>query len=193
MSTTHSSLSTYRATETESLSDELYRELSDLYLDGLYLQAFEKTKSPVETWTGKKSRVLGARLANNLGSPRVGRTLIRLAERIYPHEPEVIYFHAHSMLSRRGIYESLKRIQKQGDLPNATEVVQADWFALRALLYSIFRDFENADYWMDRALEMQGDRPWIHVQHSLVLDMQDRPKESFAAARKRFSFGHRIA
>ena len=171
MSTTHPSLSTYRATETESLSDELYRELSDLYLDGLYLQAFEKTKSigPVETWTGKKSRVLGTRLANNLGSPRVGRTLIRLAERIYPHEPEVIYFHAHSMLSRRGIYESLKRIQKQGDLPNATEVVQADWFALRALLYSIFRDFENTDHWMDRALEMQGDRPWIRSRWILTI------------------------
>jgi len=175
-----------RTSEEESLNEELFGEISELYNNGLYLQAYERAQvaGPLKLWTGRRSRLYAARLANHLGSPRVGRTLFRIAHRKFPTDPEVTYFHTYAMTGRRGVYESLKRVEQYNNLPEASDEIRADWFSLRALLCAVVRDFENADRWIQQSLELQPDRSWIHVQHSIVLDVQDRSEEAFAASEK---------
>ena len=170
--------------ETETLTDELFNKIQDLYDQGLYLQAFENSKQvgPIEKWTGNRSRVLGARIANHVGSTRLGRVLLRLAHRHCPTDPEINYFHTFAMLGRRGAYKTFEVINQLGELEGADEVTKSDWFAMQGLLYAYLRDFENADKWIERAFEIAPDRAWLHVQHSSIFDLQDRPKDAAAAA-----------
>ncbi len=172
--------------ETETLSPELFEKVTKLYDQGLYLQAYEASKQvgPLEKWTGARSRVLGARISNHVGSIRLGRTLLRLAHRRFPDDPEVQYFFTYAMLGRFGAYKSFQRMKELGDLDTGDEMLQSDWFALRGMLYAVFRDFENADKWVDRAIEMQPDRAWLHVQRSTILDLQDRREQAVASAEK---------
>ncbi len=48
----------------------------------------------------------------------------------------------------------------------------------------MLRDFESADALLDEALAIAPERPWIWVEKSGVLEMEDRPEESIAAAQQ---------
>ena len=180
------SLTETKVTETETLDSSAHDKVTQLYEKGLYLQAYEFAKDvgPLDKWTGARSRVLGSRIANHVGSMRLGRTLLRLAHRRFPDDPEVQYFHTYAMLGRWGAYKSFQVMNELGDFEGADEEIQADWFALRGLLYAVVRDFEHADKWIDRALELQPERAWLHVQRSSIFDLQDRPQDAVASAEK---------
>ena len=173
-----------KVVEAETLNTELHDQILSLYEQGLFLKAFETSKQagPLVKWKGNRSRVLAARISNHVGSTRLGRTLIRLAHRQCPTDPEIIYFHTYSMLGRRGGYKTFQVINELGELDGADDVLKSDWFALRGLLYGALRDFEKSDQWINRAIEMNPERAWLHVQRSSILEMQDRPKEAIAAA-----------
>src|SRR5690348_16652084 len=86
------------------LTIEQLTHVQDLYDQGLMMRAWEAAKAigPLREWRGAAGRVLAGRLANNLGAPRVGRILHRLAYREDASDPEVAYFHAFAFYERRG-------------------------------------------------------------------------------------------
>ncbi len=160
------------------------KQLIDLYDQGLYLQAYELSKSagPLKTWTAREDRVFGARLANQLGSARLSRVLLRLAQRDAPRDPKVLYFYTYNMLYRWGTYKTFQFMKQVGDFDEAPSELQSDWFALRALLLSSFRDFERSEQWFNRAVELAPERAWLYVQRSALLEQQDRPAEAIEVA-----------
>ena len=161
-------------------------KISSVYEDGKYLQAYQLAQQvgPLQNWSGAQARVLAGRLAYNLGSRKMGRVLHRLAMREHPEDFEVQYFYWLSVWPRRGPLATLHAIEQIGDFDGAPNGLQADWFALRGDLYSLMRDFENADRWLDRALELEPDRAWLYVLQCENLKNQDRIEEAIEAAEK---------
>ncbi len=162
------------------------RQVTDLYHQGRYLQAFQASQElgPLEQWQGTQARVWAGRLVNNLGAPRLARVLHQLAWRADPEDADARYFHVLALISRRDTLSVWRVIRGFGELPGASESRRADWFALISHVMATLRDFENADKWFERAQELRPKRPWIWVERSATLAMQDQPALSLEAAQR---------
>lgn len=160
-----------------------FEQMRDLYHQGQYLQAYEMSKQfgPLREWTDPQMRVLGGRMAHNLGAERLGRVLHRLAYQENPEIPEVRYFYTLSMSSRWGPLETWRRIERGGDLEGPSEIT-ADWRALKAMTLALLRDFESAEKNLQAALDLHPDRSWLHVCRTFLLERQDRPDDALATA-----------
>jgi tetratricopeptide (TPR) repeat protein len=161
------------------------KAVQDLYEAGLYLQAYERSRvcGPLRTWRGAEARIMAARLAGQLGAPRLGLWHRLRAWREAPHHPEVCCFRGYTVLEWEGPYEAWRFFQQQGaDLPDATPDVQSSWFAFGAQVLGYLRDFEAAESWLRRAEQANGHPAWVLVMRSLVLELEDRREEALAAA-----------
>ncbi len=161
-------------------------QVRQLYEQGLYLQALEAGKAlgPIHQWQGVEARLLGGRLATNLGAMRLGRVLHRLAWREAPEDSEVRFFYVLALLDRRGVLEAWESSRRLGEAAGDIADRRAEWWALQAYIFGLLRDFERADEAIRRALELTPKRAWIWVQHCAVLQMEDRHDESLEAAMK---------
>jgi cellulose synthase operon protein C len=155
-----------------------------LYQHGQYMDAWEASK-PLGTltrWRSPEGRVLAGRLANNLGAPRLGGILHRLAHREFPNHPLCTFYGALAYWSAAGTVHAWRKY-RHVDLPENTErSMQADWLAMKAAMLSVMRDFSRADQLMIQALEMQPESAWLHVELSEVLDRQDLHQDALQAA-----------
>ncbi len=157
-----------------------------LYEQGQVLSAFELSRQfgPIAQWRGPAGRLLAGRLANNLGSPRLGSSLHRLAYRESPDNPDVIYYYARNVFERRGTLEAWEFLTAHEALPSATTETRADWYSLHGLVLGWLRDFDEATAWLDRAHALCPERPWPWIERADLLERQDRYAEALAAARK---------
>lgn len=160
--------------------------VADLYREGRYVDALGAGEclGPLQAWPGAHGRVMAGRLATMLGAPRWGRVLHGLAWRRWPADPEAAYFCAMGLLARRGPWPAWQFLERYGDLPEARDPHRADWFALRAQVLGMLRDFESAEEWLDRAERLAPERPWIWVERAALLDAEDRREEALDAARR---------
>lgn len=158
----------------------------DLYDAGLYLQAWREAQKagPLATWSGVEPRLLGGRLAYNLGAPRLAQSLHMRAWREDRANPYALYFYARIVSDRHGPLAALEFVRPYGDLDGADDVPRADWLALRADLLATYRDFDAADALLTRAESLASDRPWICIERARVLELEDRMNEALAAARR---------
>jgi tetratricopeptide (TPR) repeat protein len=159
-------------------------EVQRLYESGLYLDSFAAGQAlgDIRHWPGITGQILAGRLAYNLGAPRLGRAIHWLAQRRWPDDPQSIYYGSMANWARMGSYHTWCKIAHQ-ELPADADIqLQADWAALKAVILGLQRDFSRADQWMQRALELTPDSPWLQVELSDLLDRQDRHQEGLAAA-----------
>src|SRR5262249_54857165 len=76
--------------------------IRELYGKSLYLQALRQAEQfgPLRQWSNAPARLLGGRLAIQLGAPRLGRWLHLRAYRDTPTHLEAIYYHARYRLEK---------------------------------------------------------------------------------------------
>ncbi|HID23163.1 MAG TPA: hypothetical protein EYP14_12280, partial [Planctomycetaceae bacterium] len=98
-----------------------------------------------------------------------------------PDDPEVQYYYGWTILDRRGPYDAWLFLKERGDLPEAPAHVRASWYALHAKAVGMLRDFERADRWLQRAMDVGAELPWVLVTRSVVWSWEDRCEEALAA------------
>ena len=78
--------------------------IRELYGRGRYRLAYEAAAGfgPFRAWANTPARLIGGRLAIQLGAPKLGRQLHALAYRSTPSHPEALYYHARYRLERFG-------------------------------------------------------------------------------------------
>ena len=169
-----------------AVSPEILEQITEIYERGLYLQAFEASKQlgPLQELKDVAAQVLGGRLANNLGAPRLGSVLHRLAFQQAPTNHEVVLFYVLTMAARRGPLATMQLVESLPLMNDAPDVLRADWLALQARTLALLRDFESAEAKIEAALELQPERAWIWVEKSTVLECEDRHEEGVEAARR---------
>jgi tetratricopeptide (TPR) repeat protein len=167
-------------------TQEQLARLRDLYDRAMCLQAMQlaDTIGPLQSWRGPAARVLAGRLAMNVGAPKLGRALHWLAWRENPSDPDALYYFGRHIVDRRGPLPAWEYMKQVGDLDGATDPQRADWFALRSSIALMFRDFDVAEHWLDRAQKLCPDRPWLWVERSSLLEAGDRYDECLASARR---------
>ena len=170
----------------EIAASDLARIL-DLYTSGLYVQAYRLGASvaPLKDWEGTAARLLAGRLARQIGSPRLSRWHMIRAYRGQPTHPEAIYYHARYYLERHNLLKSWRFLREREDAArDAAPELRADLYSLHAFIAARLRDFEQSERWIDRALELAPDRPWIYVERSACLEFAERFDHALAAANR---------
>lgn len=170
----------------ENVDDSLLNQIEQLYEQGRYSEAFgiSKPLGPIGHWRGVRGRVLGGRLAGNLGAPRLGRILHWLAVREHPDQPAAQYYGAMAYWSRFGTLHAWRRYRDLQLGPEASDSMRADWLALKATMLGTVRDFARAEPLMIEALELDPESAWLRVQLSDLLDRQDLHEDALMAARE---------
>ncbi len=160
--------------------------IRDFYSQGYYRRAYDAAVAigPLREWNGTPARLIGGRLAIQLGAPTLGRRMHLLAFRATPAHPEAIYYHARYRMERFGPLSTWEFMRKHPDWSEASPELQADWLALSAFIAGRLRDFDRAERWLNRAITIAPAHPWPHIERSSVYELADRLEDALAAARR---------
>jgi tetratricopeptide (TPR) repeat protein len=158
--------------------------IRDLYTRGLYRQAHAAAAAlgPVRAWAGTAARLLGGRLAIQLGAPKLGRRLHLAGFRATPAHPEAIYYHARYRMERFGPLSAWRFMRDHPDWSDAPPELHADWVSLAGFVAARLRDFDRADRLLNRAEGIAPDRPWPCIERSSAYEFADRLDDALAAA-----------
>lgn len=160
--------------------------IRDLYSQGYYRKAHDAAVAigPLRTWTSTPARLIGGRLAIQLGAAILGRRMHLLAFRNTPSHPEAIYYHARYRMERFGPLSTWEFMRQNPDWSEASPELHADWLALTAFTAARLRDFDRAERWLNRANTVAPDRPWPCIERSSVYELADRNEDALVAARR---------
>src|SRR5262245_35745958 len=108
----------------------------ELYLQGHYRQAYDAAIAiaPLRDWAGTPARLIGGRLAIQLGAPKLGRRMHLRAFRATPAHFEAIYYHARYRMERFGPLSTWRFMREHPDWSDAGPEMHADWIALTAFI-----------------------------------------------------------
>src|SRR6476660_7071280 len=111
--------------------------IRELYARGMYVQALRVAErfGSLAEWTNTPARLLGGRLAIQLGAARLGRWLHLRAYRDTPSHPEAIYYHARYRLERFGPLAAWKFLRSHPERvwTDAPPEGRANCYGLQAL------------------------------------------------------------
>lgn len=169
--------------------DEAPAVLADvrgLYGRTLMLQALAAASAlgPIKDWRGAEARVLGGRLAMNVGAPRLGSAMHVRAHREHPDSAEAACYCGYTVAERFGPLSAWEFVRRVGSMDTADPLVRADWLALQAMIVCRFRDFDQAESLLARADGCAPDHAWLCVERANLLEAEDRYEEALAAARR---------
>ena len=166
--------------------DAHLRRIEKYCEDGQYLKAYEASKplGRLTDWPGTEGLILAGRLAARLGSIRTGMAIHRMAWRADRDHLNARYYYCFTKLMRFGPWSGWSWMKRFGDPQTDNPRRLADWYGLRAVILASFRDFEPAEYWINKAIETAPEEPYAHVQRSSLLLSEDRPEEALESARR---------
>lgn len=171
---------------TRPIPDDVLGGIRALYDDGLFLRAWTLAQEhgPLADWRGVEARILGGRLAARLGGVELSRELHLSAYRLDRTHPEALYYRASALLRHGAIVEGWKFVRDRDLAAGAAPDVRASWYALRAAVLAMFRDFERAAEELARAEEAAPGCPWVGVRRAALLAARDEYEPALAEARK---------
>ncbi len=160
--------------------------IRDLYARGLYMQAWKRAEAfaPFKEWTNTAARLMGGRLAIQLGAPRLGRWLHLRAYRDTPTHHEAIYYHARYRLERFGPLSAWQFLRKNLEWNDAPPEVRADWYALHGFVAARLRDFDRSERFLNRAESLAHDRAWLCIERASAYEFAERYDDALASARR---------
>ena len=161
-------------------------QIRELYAQGRYRQAYDAASEfgPIRAWEGTAARLLGGRLAIQLGAPTLGRRLHLVAYRSTPAHPEAIYYHARYRMERFGPLAAWRFMRANPDWSDAPPELHADWLALHGFAAARLRDFDRAERWLNRAEAVAPGRPWPCIERASAYEFADRLDDALASAKR---------
>jgi tetratricopeptide (TPR) repeat protein len=160
--------------------------IRELYAQGYYRRAYDAATAvgPIREWTSTPARLIGGRLAIQLGAPKLGRQLHLVAFRSTPAFPEAIYYHARYRMERFGPLSTWEFMRKHPDWSDAPPELHGDWLALSGFISARLRDFDRAERWLNRAESVSPGRPWPCIERSSSYELAERFDDALSAARR---------
>jgi tetratricopeptide (TPR) repeat protein len=169
------------------VSDSKLEEVEALLNEGKALSAWNLAQSigPLESWAPGRPLAIAAKIATRVGMERSGRLLHWINWRHDRNDP-ARYFQALFARSRwktaaHLIPEIHRKMAEFGSRMSPT--VHSDLLALKGWLAGSLRDFGPAHKAMKMAIDLTPESSWTHVQHSTLLEFEDRYEEALVAAR----------
>ncbi|CAN5554758.1 hypothetical protein BH09VER1_BH09VER1_38070 [soil metagenome] len=172
-----------------SLSEGDLGEIRRLYEAGLYLQAWQtsRTHGDLTEWSGREAQILAGRLAGNIGAPRLASALHAFAYRKNPHDPTAAYYWVSRIFGNKGPFRAWRYLDRLPSFDEAPPMVRSDLLAQRARIHASFRDFSRAESLISEALLLAPDHSWAWCEKASVLRAADANEAALEAAQHALS------
>src|SRR5688572_1842263 len=140
------------------------KRLDELYDRGLYLQAYSEgiAMAPYPEWPDAEGLVMAGKLANQLGSMRLGNKLIARARRKDPGNALATYYYAWQVLQFRGPLACWDFLEAFGCPDGIGDRERSDLLGARARCAAYLRDFETAEKLLKQGAEISPGLAWLH-------------------------------
>lgn len=169
----------------DPVSSDIAR-LREFYSRGCYRQAYDAASAfgVMRHWQETPARLIGGRLAMQVGAPKLGRKLHAAAFRSTPSNLEAVYYHARYRFERYGPLSCLRFTRQHDDWADASPDLRADWLALRAFVAGRLRDIDRAEKFLTQAEKLSPNRAWLRVERAAVYEAAERYDDALTAARQ---------
>ena len=151
----------------------------------MYVQALRVAErfGPVHEWSNTAARLLGGRLAIQLGGARIRALAASSGLSGYARAPPKPFIITRDRLERFGPLGAWRFLRSHPDQEwnDAAPEVRADWYGLHAFVCGRLRDFDRAERWLSRAESMAHDRAWLCVERAAVLEFAEKPEAALAS------------
>lgn len=157
----------------------------ELYEHGRFLQAYREAEplGKFAQWPGVDGRLLGARLASQLGADRFGDALILRTLRAHPQHPQALFYGAMALYSSRGAVLAIETLEQHDRALRQAPDIHAEATAFKAWLHAFLRDFAVAEQLIGEALA-QLRTAWIMSQRAAIFELEDRYEDALAASQE---------
>lgn len=154
------------------------KDIEQLIEQGLYFQSLELAQrhwGPYQSWWHPDQLLLGGTIFAGLGLRRKALAMRFVAWRRAPQDPAAIYAFVSGQLERQGPLQALELIRRfpRMEADDLTRESRAEWLALKANVYSQYRDWETANSLLAQALQLAPDLEWLHIEKAVLLEAQD--------------------
>jgi tetratricopeptide (TPR) repeat protein len=145
---------------------------------------------PLAHWAGSQAKKVAGDLAQSLGAPRLSATLHLQAWRRARNDNDMICAGLQVVLEQRGpwaVWHRLRglRLPEGKAAPQSTHKL---WL-LRAMVAGIFRDFETAEAFWQKAEQIAPNTSSGQIVRARMLEREDRFEEALTAARLGLQLG----
>ncbi len=172
---------TSRSLDDNGAQHQALSEIVALYDQGQYVRAYQvgvERLGPIENWPDVRGRVLAGRVAYNLGATRWSQAWHWRVVREFPNHPESSYYQYSLLTSRRGPFETWRRLRELSRPEAMTDKQWAELLGLRAHVQALLRDFTGAKRDLEAAFQLAPDHVWILVDQHAVLAAMDRREQA---------------
>lgn len=166
------------------LSDETLDTIERLYGEGRFAQAFTvgTQVAPIRDWDGLRARLLGARLAGQLGHGKLASALTRAAYRRAPRNLRARTHRARMLLDEAGPWHTWQFLGHAPPDLDGSDADRADDLGFQATVLAAVRDFDRARKLLDQADALGSADPWRLIERAYVFQAEDRYADALAAA-----------
>jgi len=164
---------------------DFIKQVLGLYEQGFTVDALRLAESfaTLINWGGAPQCVVAARVATNVGAPRLATRLSVRARRMDPAHPAAQLQFGFQLTEQRGPLAAWQAMRGWKTSPDATAEEKAELLAAQARVTMDLRDFITAEKLIEDAERLCPDRAWIRLQRAHLLEMQDRPDEALEISR----------
>lgn len=157
-----------------------------LFKQGLLLQAHELAQAlgDYRSWRTATELAMAVSLVGHLGAPRLSDALAIRCYRRHRDAAEAKLVYGRYLLSRRGHYRAWLFWREQADWQAPTAELQAEWLGFGARLFAMLRDFDTSAALLARMAELRVEDPWLAVERSVCLDLEDRHEEALVVCQQ---------
>lgn len=169
--------------DADTTAPEALSQVRSLHDRGLYRQALaagESAWGPLRGWRDPEACLLGARLAYQLGLPRTQAAILMATWRRHPSRADVRHAAVRGLLNHRGPWAAWQAWERIGPVLTEDPALQAEWMALRAIIFGAYRDWERADDMLREAIAVSPDPRDFDLERCWLLQSQDRYDEALS-------------
>jgi tetratricopeptide (TPR) repeat protein len=169
----------------KSSSEEAIKSVLAVYERGQCVDALRVAESfaPLPEWSGVEGSILAARIAANVGAPRLASRMTVRAWHTDKTHPAAQLQWGFELTTRRGPLGLWLAMREWPKHREPTPAQQADLLALRGSMVADLRDFASAEELLNRAESLGTKHPWVHLQRSHLLQHQDRIEEALVVTK----------
>lgn len=172
--------------ETIEVSKETLQQLHDLMNRGRALSAWNlaQEQGPLERWAPGRALWMASWILAAVGAERLSQALDWQNWRANRDDPKAYFDALFSRLRCKAPVFLLPELARWLARPDLTPQDRGNLLAFQAWAFATLKDFPPAHESIEQALALAPEEPWIHIQQSSVLEMEDRYAEALAAVER---------
>jgi tetratricopeptide (TPR) repeat protein len=164
---------------------ETLDRVAALYDQSRFVAAYNSGKplGPLQSWPDD-GRLLAARLAWQIGLPRLGAAIVYREYRRHARHPHLLFCYVLTLAEHRGPLFALEAFDEQRGILSQDPNIWPAALGFLAWLHALFRDYSSAHALIRDSLALRPEDSWLYVMSACIHKQEDRLNAALEDARQ---------